>query len=170
MLLAIDAGNRNVTFAIFEQNKIYAQWCACSSIKRTADEWASWLFGLLSIAKLDEQKINATLISCVVPSLLSGLTDFCTHHLGHQPQIIGQDHLDLGLDVEVGNPAEVGADLLAVATAAKELYGSPSLILDMGTATTLTLVNSKGNFAGVAIALGRRRSQSRKGARVRLPA
>lgn len=154
MLLTIDAGNTNVEFALFEHNHLVAQWRASSAAKKTPDEWAAWLIGLMTNAKLDAAKIQHTVISCVVPNFLSDLKDLSLLHLGHHPWVIGEDALDLGLDVEVGNPAEVGADLLVGAAAAKEYYGAPALILDMGTATTLSLLNHKGNFAGVAIAPG----------------
>lgn len=154
MLLTIDAGNTSVSFAVFAKNNLCAKWRASSSMKRTADEWVVWLTGLMSISGLDSAKINASIISCVVPSSLSDLRDLCTQHLGHQPLVVGYDKLDLGLDVEVDNPAEVGADLLVASAAAKHFYGAPCLVLDMGTATTLSLVNHHGNFAGVAIAPG----------------
>lgn len=154
MLLAVDAGNTNVEFALFEHNHLICQWRASSSVKRTSDEWASWLIGLMRIAEIDATKISSTIISCVVPNMLNDLKDLSMFHLGHHPLVIGEDSLDFGFDVEVGNPAEVGADLLVGAAAVKHYYGAPALILDMGTATTLSLLNHRGNFAGVAIAPG----------------
>jgi type III pantothenate kinase len=154
MLLAIDAGNTNVEFAIFENNHLCAQWRACSSLQRTPDEWASWLIGLMKIANINHTKINKSIISCVVPSLLDDLADLCRLHFGHHPLIVGQDSLTLGIDCEVGDATEVGADLLVTCVAAKKLCREPALILDMGTATTLSLLNHHGNFAGVAIAPG----------------
>jgi len=154
MLLAIDAGNTNVEFAVFENNHLMAQWRACSSHKRTADEWASWLIGLMGLEGIDHTKIRNSIIACVVPDMLWDLTDLCRRHFGHQAMVVGHDRLDLGLSSEVGAPEEVGADLLVTCAAVKAIHGGPALILDMGTATTLSLLNHHGNFAGVAIAPG----------------
>lgn len=154
MLLAIDAGNTNVEFAVFENNHLCAQWRACSSQKRTADEWASWLIGLMELSGIDHRKISSTIIACVVPHMLWDLKELSRCHFGHAAMVVGQDDLDLGLSSEVGDPQEVGADLLITCVAAKHLHGAPALILDMGTATTLSLLNHHGNFGGVAIAPG----------------
>jgi type III pantothenate kinase len=154
MLLVIDAGNTNVEFAVFENNHLCAQWRACSSLNRTPDEWASWLIGLMKIASINHAKINRSIISCVVPNLLEDLTELTRQHFGHHSLVVGQDQLNLGIGCEVGNVEEVGADLLVTCVATKHLYQEPALILDMGTATTLSLLNHHGNFAGVAIAPG----------------
>lgn len=154
MLLAIDAGNTNVEFAIFENNHLIAQWRASSVYERTADEWASWLLSLMQLSKLDPLKINQSIISCVVPGILLDLEILCQSHFGHMPMVIGKGDLDLQIASEVGNPEEVGSDLLAACVAAKFLYGAPALVLDMGTATTISLLNHHGNFGGVAIAPG----------------
>lgn len=154
MLLAIDAGNTNVEFAVFENSKLRAQWRASSSIKRTSDEWASWLISLMNIAGIDHTKIETSVISCVVPNLLTDISRLCKGYFGHEAIVVGQKNLNLGIDVDVPSPEEVGPDLLVACVAVKHLYGVPALILDMGTATKVSLLNHHGNFAGVAIAPG----------------
>jgi type III pantothenate kinase len=154
MLLAIDAGNTNVEFAVFENKHLVAQWRACSSLNKTPDEWAAWLISLMTLAGVDHTKISKSIIACVVPHLLSDLSELTSLHFGHKALVIGEDQLNLGLGSEIGNPEEAGADLLATCAAAKLIYGWPALFLDRGTATTLSLVNHHGNFAGVAIAPG----------------
>lgn len=154
MLLAIDAGNTNVEFAVFENNHLCAQWRASSSMIRTCDEWASWLIPLMGLSGIDHSKIRHSIISCVVPDLLWDLTELSRRHFGHAAMVVGQDKLDLGILSMVDHPEEVGADLLVGCAAVKKLYGGPALILDMGTATTLSLLDHHGNFAGVAIAPG----------------
>lgn len=154
MLLTIDAGNTNVEFAVFENQSLVSQWRASSSFNRTADEWASWLISLMELQGIDHKKISRSIISCVVPNLVLDLKGLCQRHFGHEPLVIGGEKLELGLGSEVGNPEEVGSDLLMTCVAANKLYGNPVLILDMGTATTLSLLNHHGNFAGVAIAPG----------------
>lgn len=154
MLLAIDAGNTNVEFAVFENNHLVAQWRAGSSLKRTPDEWASWLISLMQLADVDHTKISRSIISCVVPNLLADLSRLCHQHFGHAAIVVGEGQLNLGIGCEIGAPEEVGSDLIVTCVATKHYYGWPALVLDMGTATTLSLLNHHGNFAGVAIAPG----------------
>ncbi len=170
MLLAIDAGNTNVEFAVFEKKHLVAQWRAGSSMKRTPDEWASWLISLMQLAKVDHTKVRQSIISCVVPNLLMDLTGLCSQHFGHEPIVMGQGKLELGLGSDVVDPDDVGSDLMTACVAAKQLFGAPALILDMGTATTLSLLDQNGNFAGVAIAPGLNLSlEALTGGAARLP-
>lgn len=154
MLLTIDAGNTNTEFALFDGDVMVNQWRATSMQRKTSDEWASWLFGLMSVAQISVPAIHRSIISCVRPDLLMDLELFCQDYLCHNPMVIGKCALDFPMGFTVGNPQEVGADLIATCVAAKQLYGAPALVLDMGTATTLSLLDEQQNFAGVAIAPG----------------
>lgn len=157
MLLAIDAGNTTVCFAVFENPAkpvLKAQWHTYTCEKRTSDEWGAWLVSMLSHAGLGVQEITDCIIACVVPDILGDLKDLCIRYFGASPMIVGDPEVALNVGVKTDNPPKVGADLLAATVAAKTFYQPPLFILGMGTAITLSLVDAKGNFAGVAIAPG----------------
>lgn len=153
MLLAIDVGNTNVNFALFEGQKILAQWRAATANKRTSDDWAVWLLAMMQFEGYSSKQVRGCVISCVVPAVLEDLSMMCANYF--VPAIvIGQHDLKLDLVVNTDKPSEVGADLIAAAVAAKRYYAYPMLILDLGTAATLSYIDEKGRFSGVAIAPG----------------
>jgi type III pantothenate kinase len=153
MLLAIDAGNTNVTFAIFEGDAIKHQWRANSKNPRTSDEWMSWLSSMMQVEEITPGSISGAIISCVVPEIQKALSKMCEDYFC-TPLVVGSGEVNIDLKIKTDNPAEVGSDLIVAAVAALKLRKPPFLILDMGTAATITYVDSDGAIAGVIIAPG----------------
>ena len=153
MLLAIDVGNTNVTFAVYDGANLHNQWRATTTADRTADEYAVLLAQLMSAADLDTGDIDAAIIASVVPQALPQLRALCQNFFGCEPGVVGEN-LDLGLDVRIERPADVGADRLVNALAAHQSYGGALIIVDFGTATTFDVVDAEGAYCGGIIAPG----------------
>ena len=112
MLLAIDAGNTNIVFAVYDGEKLRAQWRAVSHPQRTADEYAVWLMQLMSLEKLSFSDFDAAIMATVVPSLLFDLRALCRNYLKTEPLIVGDPAVTLGMKANVERPQSVGTDRL----------------------------------------------------------
>ena len=155
MLLAIDSGNTNVVFAVFDdKGKMRGEWRSATNVNRTADELWVWLTHLMQLAKIKRGNIDAAIIATVVPAALFNLKSLCRKYFDVDPLVIGEPGVDLGIDILTDHPDEVGADRLVDAVAASERYGGPLIVIDFGTATTFDVVDGKGNYCGGAIAPG----------------
>lgn len=155
MLLAIDSGNTNIVFAIFDDNgTIKGEWRSSTDTNRTADEFGVWLEQLLKIENISRTNINAAIIATVVPATLFALKNLCIKYFNCDPMVVGDEGVDLGLDVQIEKPKEAGADRLVNAVAAHETYGGPLIVIDFGTATTFDVIGSDGSYQGGAIAPG----------------
>jgi len=154
MLLAIDSGNTNVVFAVFDGNKLRGTWRASSDSKRTADEYAVWLTQLMALASLTPADIDDAIVANVVPEALRSLTTLCQRYFGADPMVIGSSSVDLGIDVRMDRPEEVGADRLVNAVAVQARYGVPAVVVDFGTATTFDIIGTDGAYEGGVIAPG----------------
>lgn len=154
MILTIDAGNTNVCCAIFDQDILRHTWRASTHLYKTADEWSVWLVNILSLQGIGRQEIEAVVISSVVPEALENLKKACREYFIDRILVIGDKSIDIGIKALIDYPEEAGADLLVNAVAAHHFYKGPLLIIDFGTATTVSLIDEKGNFCGVSIAPG----------------
>lgn len=154
MLLTIDAGNTNIVFALFDGDAIVEQWRISTRDDRTADEYWVWLHQLLSLKGYSQKQISGVIIASVVPQVVWPLTCLCDCHLGISPLLIGNGSVDPGIEIDVDNPQEVGADRLVNAVAAAKLFGGPLAIIDFGTATTFDIVDNNGAYAGGVICPG----------------
>ncbi len=155
MLLAIDSGNTNTVFAIFDNGgSIKGKWRASTSAGRTADELGAWLSQLLSLEGIGSHEIKAAIISNVVPAGSFALETLCRKYFGCEPLTVGAPGVKLDIGILVDHPEEVGADRIANAVAAKKHHGGPLIIIDFGTATTFDVINRQGDFEGCAIAPG----------------
>ena len=154
MILAIDAGNTNVVFALFEEGKIRAQWRSAHEPHRTADEYAVWLTHLMALEGLAPSDVEAAVMANVVPASQHNLERLCRRYFDCAVLNVGRDGVGLGIKVLTDNPKEVGADRLVNAVAAHESYGGPVIIIDFGTATTFDIINGEGNYIGGIIAPG----------------
>ncbi len=153
MLLAIDSGNTNIVFAVFDGEKCRQQWRSSSDPQRTADEYAVWLTQLMAIERLKPTDLTGAIIANVVPAAQHGLVTLCRRYFGCEPLVVGEG-LDLGIGILVDHPDEVGADRLVNALAAAERYKGAVIVIDFGTATTFDVVDGKGNYCGGVIAPG----------------
>jgi len=154
MLLAIDAGNTNVVFAVFDGDEKRAHWRISTDSQRTADEYAVWLVSLMTMKGLFPARIKAAILSSVVPSQTYALVKLCEDHFGCTPMRVGDSAVDLGLAIRLINPQEAGADRLVNAVSAVASYPAPLVVIDIGTGTTFDVVDADGAFIGGVIAPG----------------
>ncbi|MEM7252048.1 MAG: type III pantothenate kinase [Pseudomonadota bacterium] len=154
MLLAIDAGNTNTVFALHDGEKLLAQWRATTQDMRTADEYIVWLAQLMQLDQLEPAHIDDAIIATVVPQALFGLQSLCRRFLRTEPMVVGDPQIDLGIDVRVDRPSDVGADRLVNSVGAHATYQGSLIVVDFGTATTFDVVNGDGAYEGGAIAPG----------------
>ncbi|NQV55020.1 MAG: type III pantothenate kinase [Rhodospirillales bacterium] len=152
MLLAIDSGNTNVVFAVCgADGGIVGEWRAETAANWTADEFGIWLCRLIETDGIKPGDIDAAIIATVVPDNLAPLRSMCEKYFKSVPIVVGEAGVDLGLNVMIDHPGEVGTDRLCNAVAGKACYGGPLLILDFGTATTFDVVDADGNYRGGVI-------------------
>ncbi len=154
MLLAIDVGNTNTKFAIFDGASWRGQWRASTDSRRTADEYGPWLSQILTLSGLSIAEVKACIISTVVPQALFNLRNLSRRYLGAEPMVIGEDGLNLGIEVRIDKPSEAGADRLVNAVGAFITFGGPAIVIDSGTATTFDIVGADGAFEGGIIMPG----------------
>ena len=154
MLLAIDAGNTNTVFAIYDGDRQLGLWRAATDTRRTADEHYVWLMQLMGVEGISTDNIDAAIIATVVPASLFNLTRLCQRYFNCEALVVGEPGVDLGIEVHLDNPGEVGADRLVNAVAAKTAYGGPLILIDFGTATTFDVIDEAGNYVGGIIAPG----------------
>ncbi len=153
MLLAIDTGNTNTLFAVHDGEDWRAQWRSATDSTKTADDYAVWLTALLNIQGLDLSDIDDCIISTVVPQGLFNMRNLARRYLGVEPYVIGEN-VELGVEVRIPKPSEVGADRLVNAVGASVRYDGPLIIIDSGTATTFDVVGKDAAFEGGVIAPG----------------
>jgi type III pantothenate kinase len=153
MLLTIDIGNTNIVFGAHDGN----DWIHTGRIEtvrtRMADEYAVVFKALLAEQELSWESFDKTIISSVVPQLTRGMIEMVESRSGRPPLVVGQ-HLDLGVVVKTDHPHATGADLIANAVAGYNRFGENCIIVNTGTATTLTAVAVPGELLGVSIAAG----------------
>lgn len=153
MLLAIDAGNTNVVFAVYDGSQRRGLWRASTDQPRTADDYAVWLTSLLRMRELDAADISDAVICSVVPRALYDLRRLCREYFSTEPLIVDR-HIDLGIKVEIEEPETVGADRLANAVGVHANYGGPAIVIDFGTGTTFDIIDEYGSYRGGVIAPG----------------
>jgi len=155
MLFAIDSGNTNVVFAVFsDDGEIAHSWRIETVSSTTVASFKHDIIAQLNKANIVADDISDAIIATVVPDNLKDLIELCRVCFAIIPLVVGEDGVDLGLDVLVDHPSEVGADRLVNAVAAGQLYQKPLVCVDFGTATTFDVIDKYGNYAGGAIAPG----------------
>lgn len=160
MLLAIDSGNTNTVFAVFNGNgKVIGVWRTSSTPERTADDYGVWLLQLLKLAGVERESINSAIIATVVPTELFALKTLCRIYFRTDPIVIGDEGVEIGIDILLDQPNDIGADRLVNAISAHQKYGGPLIVIDFGTATTFDVIDSNGNYAGGIITPGVNLSQ-----------
>lgn len=154
MLLAIDAGNTNLVFALVDGSSIKARWRIATDPRRTADEYAVWLHQLLELEGYAKADVSGVIIGTVVPRALHNLEVLSTKYFEIEPLIAGRGSAEWPLQLDVDEPQNVGADRALNAIAAHAKYRGDLLIIDFGTATTFDVVTPSGAYAGGIIAPG----------------
>jgi type III pantothenate kinase len=153
MLLAVDAGNTNVVFAVHDGREWRGRWRIATRPDRTSDEYAVWLLALFQHGGLRPAEIDRCVIGTVVPAALYNLRRLAREWFGTEP-LIARAGVDWGFEIRVERAEEVGADRLLNALASHHHYRGPLVVIDFGTATTFDVVDATGGYIGGVIAPG----------------
>ncbi|MFC1897510.1 type III pantothenate kinase [Chloroflexota bacterium] len=153
MLLAVDIGNTNIAFGVFEDERLRITWRMATDVNRMADEYAALFLNLMHHQGLKASDIEEVALCCVVPPLLTTFEELCQRYFHTSPLVVGPG-IKTGVRICVDNPREVGTDRIANAAAAHHLYRGPVIVVDLGTATTFDTVSKEGDYLGGAIATG----------------
>lgn len=153
MILAVDMGNTNIVIGCIDDKKIYFVERMATDVSKTDLEYAVSIKTLLELYKVKVSEIKGIVISSVVPPLSKVLKCACEKVIRKPVMIVGPG-VKTGLNILMDNPAQVGSDLIVSAVAGIREYGAPLIILDLGTATTIVVVDKKGNYTGGAILPG----------------
>jgi type III pantothenate kinase len=153
VLLALDAGNSNITIGAFEGKDLISQWRLRTVRDQTADEWGILLRNLFVPAGLDISKVDGIIISSVVPPIDSTLAFMTRRYFGTEAMFVGP-RTDLGIKILYDNPNEVGADRLVNGVAGFYKYGGPCVIVDMGTTINFDVISKDAEYLGGAIGVG----------------
>ncbi len=155
MLLAIDSGNTNIVFAVYDgADALRGSWRTSTEAKRTADEYAVWLTQLMALEGLTPEGVDGAIIANVVPATMHALKTLCTRYFKVAPLVIGEPGTAIGIEVRIARPDQVGEDRLVNAVAAHARYGGPLILIDFGTATTFDVIGEDGAYEGSVIAPG----------------
>jgi len=152
MLLAIDLGNTNTVFGVYDGNRLVMHWRLSTQKDRTVDEYGILLRNLFALEKIDAQQIQGVIIASVVPPLDSVLNEMVSVYFSVKPVFV--THENAGIPVLYNDPREVGADRIVNAVAVVHKYGTPAIVVDFGTATTFDAITLKGEYLGGVIAPG----------------
>lgn len=149
MLLAIDVGNTNAVFGVFEGEKLVDSFRVRTNAHSTADELALQIRGLLGDAVITGMAISST-----VPAVLHELRRMVSRYYAGVPTVVIEPGVRTGVPLLYDNPREVGPDRIANTLAAHHLYGGPAVVVDFGTSTNFDVVSAKGEFLGGVLAIG----------------
>lgn len=153
MILAIDIGNTNITLGGYTDNKIQFISRMSTDSRRTADQYAVEIYDLVRLAGFSATDTEGCVIASVVPSVGSAISMAVNKLTGLTSIVLGPG-VKTGVNIKIDNPAQLGADLAAGAAGALGKYSMPCIIIDMGTATTLSVMDESGAFLGGVIAAG----------------
>jgi type III pantothenate kinase len=154
MLLAIDAGNTNLVFALLDGGEIKARWRIATDPRRTADQYSVWLHQLLELEGYSKRDVDGVIIGTVVPRALHNLEVLANKYFGVEPLIAGKGSATWPLALDVDEPQNVGADRALNAIAVHAKYPGDLIVIDFGTATTFDIVDASGAYKGGIIAPG----------------
>ncbi len=155
MLLTFDIGNTNITIGGYKDEKLVFTARFATDTRRTADQYAIEIRDILDINNVDKKSIKAAAICSVVPPVKNAIRQALKKLYNIEPLVLGPG-VKTGLNIKIDNPAQLGADLAAGAVGAMAKYPTPTIIIDLGTATTISAIGKNGEFFGGAIAAGLR--------------
>lgn len=153
MILTIDIGNTNITIGGFEGEQLVLNARLATETSRTGDQLAVELYDIFRLNGKMVADVTGCAISSVVPGVCSSMKSAIKKLCGIEPIVIGPG-VKTGLNIKIDDPAELGADLVAGAVGAAAKYPNPCIIIDLGTAITISAINPAGDFLGIAIAAG----------------
>lgn len=154
MLLAIDNGNTNIAFGLFEGDRLIKTWRIATDRRKTDDEYAVILYHLFQRDGIPLEAVKAVALCTVVPPLKDVFIRVGRQLFGHTPWVLEPHLVRLPLRLKVDYPTEVGADRIAASVAAYRRFGAPLIVIDFGTATTFDCISAQGEYLGGAIAPG----------------
>jgi type III pantothenate kinase len=153
MIFVVDVGNTNIVLGVYEGKNLLHHWRLSTNRSATADEYGIMIHNLFQISGIRVEDIEGVIISSVVPPLMFTLEQLSAKYLKKTPLIVGPG-IKTGLNIRIENPREMGADRIVNAVAGIELYGTPLIIVDFGTATTFDYIDEAGHLLGCSIAPG----------------
>lgn len=153
MILIMDIGNTNIKTAVFEGRELIKSWRISTNPSYTSDEYGILMTNMFRQATLSMEDISGIMISSVVPSINFTIEHMCHDYLSLNPHFVGPG-LKTGINILYEHPKELGSDRICNAVAAYTLYGSPSIFIDFGTATSFGAISGNGNFLGGCILTG----------------
>ena len=153
MLLVIDVGNTNVVMGVYDGRDLVKDWRIHTEWRTTEDEFNILVTNLFAAGNIRSKDISKTIISCVVPPMVTILDSFCRKYLGHRPHWVTPESVP-NLPLRYKNPSEIGADRIVNAVAAFHKYQTSLIVIDFGTATTFDAISEQGEYLGGAISPG----------------
>ena len=153
MLLAVDVGNTQTVFGLFDGERLVEHWRVATEDERTADELAALLGRLLELRELAFDAVSGVCLSSTVPGLLRAYEELAKRHVDAPLLVLGPG-IKTGIPVLYDDPREVGPDRIANAVAARERYGAPCIVVDFGTSTNFDAVSEEGEYVGGVLAPG----------------
>ncbi len=153
MLICIDIGNTNITIGVFEDNDLRFTARLATDNRRTSDQYAIEIRDIIEIYGIKREDVTNAAICSVVPTVGSAIERAVNRLFGIKPIVLGPG-VKTGLNIKIDNPAQLGADLAAGAVGALAKYPAPTIIIDMGTASTISVLGKNGEFLGGVIAAG----------------
>lgn len=153
MLLAVDIGNTNILFGLFDKDNLIFKARISTDRKITAEQYALAVQGIVKLKNAELESVTGAIISSVVPELTANVKEAIRILTGVDSLVLGPG-VRSGLPIKIDNPAQLGADLVAGAVGATEKYALPCLVADFGTATKISVIDSSGVYRGCVISAG----------------
>jgi len=153
MILAIDIGNTNIVLGCMEHDRILVEARMATDLLKTSDQYCIDLKNVLSLCDIHVQDLEGVIISSVVPPLLNSFRSAVMKLTGKKPMVVGPG-IRTGLNIQIDNPAQIGSDLIVAAVAALHEYSAPLMVVDMGTATTISVIDRSRTYIGGCICPG----------------
>lgn len=154
MLLAVDVGNTNIVFALYDGATQKGMWRCMTDSGRTSDEYLAFLSQHFELKNVKISDVTDVIVSSVVPDVDFAIRKLCQDGFSTKPIFVGKDTGSLGIEIKIDRPSELGADRLVNTFAVHKEYKCAAIVLDFGTATTFDIVDKDGNFCGGVIAPG----------------
>lgn len=153
MLLAIDIGNTNITFGVYQGDRLGPRWRLATDHERMPDEYGLQFVSFLQHGGVALEAISGVCLASVVPPVTGRIVEACRCYL-HQEPLVVDAGVKTGVRIRYEDPRAVGADRIVDAAAVQKLYGGPACVVDFGTATTFDAISAQGDYLGGAIAPG----------------
>jgi len=157
MILVIDIGNSNIVLGGMKEDKVVFEARIATDQLKTSDQYGVDIRNILSLFRINEAEIEGTIIASVVPPVLNNVKNGLFKLTGKEPMVVGPG-IKTGLNIHMDDPASVGSDLIVAAVAAAQKYTPPLILVDMGTATTFSVIDESACYIGGCIIPGVRLS------------